>query len=141
MTNHELIEEALTYSVIGAFFEVYNELGFGFMEHLYVLALERELIARGHRVRREVKVDVWYKGKLLGRQRLDMVVDEKLIVEVKSTYELRKEEPRRVHSYLHATKLEVALLLHFGPEAKFYRLIAPNATKRSIRSAQSTESV
>ena len=85
MTTAHLIEEALTYSVIGAFFEVYNTLGFGFLEHLYVLALERELIVRGHRVRREVKVDVWYKGKILARQRLDMIVDDKLIVEVKST--------------------------------------------------------
>jgi len=140
MTSAHLIEEALTYSVIGAFFEVYNTLGFGFLEHLYVLALERELIARGHRVRREVKVNVWYKGKILGRQRLDMIVDDKLIVEVKSTYELRREEPRRVHSYLHATKLEVALLLHFGPEATFYRLISPNATKRSVGSVPSVES-
>jgi GxxExxY protein len=141
MTTAHLIEEALTYSVIGAFFEVYNTLGFGFLEHLYVLALEQELIARGHRVRREVKVDVWYKGRRLGHQRLDMIVDDKLIVEVKSTYELRKEEPRRIYSYIHATKLEVALLLHFGPEAKFYRLISPNTTKRSVASARSVESV
>ena len=105
MTQNELIEEALTYSVIGAFFEVYNTLGFGFMEHLYVLALERELTARGHMVRREVWVDVMYKGQRLGRQRLDMVVDDNRIVEVKSTYELRQEEARRVYSYLHATKL------------------------------------
>jgi GxxExxY protein len=61
-----------------------------------------------------------------------MIVDEKLIVEVKSTYDMRKEEPRRVHSYLHATKLEVALLLHFGPEATFYRMISPNVNKRSL---------
>ena len=127
MTADALLEEALTYSVIGAFFEVYNTLGFGFLEHIYVLALEKELIARGHRVRREVWVDVMYKGQRLGRQRLDMIVDDKLIVEVKSTYELRKEEARRVYSYLHATKLEVALLLHFGPEAKFYRMVAPNS--------------
>ena len=125
MTENGLLEESLTYSVIGAFFEVYNTLGFGFLEHLYVLALEQELIARGHKVRREVWVDVTYKGKLLGRQRLDMIVDDKLIVEVKSTYQLRKEEARRVYSYLHATKLVVALLLHFGPEAKFYRMVSP----------------
>ena len=56
MTENGLLEESLTYSVIGAFFEVYNTLGFGFLEHLYVLALEQELIARGHKVRREVWV-------------------------------------------------------------------------------------
>ena len=141
MTENSLIEEALTYSVIGAFFEVYNTLGFGFLEHLYILALEQELIARGHRVRREVWVEVTYKGKLLGRQRLDMIVDDKLIVELKSTYELRKEDIRRLYSYLHATKLEVALLLHFGPEAKFYRLVSPNSRVRSGESVRSAKSV
>jgi GxxExxY protein len=58
MTRIELLEENLTHSIIGAFFEVYNTLGFGFLEHIYVLALERELIARGHRVSRQVGVVV-----------------------------------------------------------------------------------
>ena len=70
-----------------------------------------------------------------------MIVDDKLVVEVKSTYDLRKEETRRVYSYLHATRLEVAHLLHFGPEAKFYRLASPNATKRSLESVGSAEPV
>ena len=60
--RHDLMEETLTRSVIGAFFEVYNNLGFGFLEHLYVMALERELMARGHRVARKVWVRVTYKG-------------------------------------------------------------------------------
>lgn len=127
MTQVELIEEALTYSVIGAFFEVYNQLGFGFLEQVYVNALEAELIARGHRVRREVMVRVYYKGKVIGRHRLDMIVDDKLVVEVKSTHHLNDADPRKVYAYLHSTKLEVGLLLHFGPEAKFYRLASPNA--------------
>jgi len=66
MPRVELIEERLTYSVIGAFFDVYNTLGFGFLEHLYVMALERELLARGHRVAREVGVSISYKGEELG---------------------------------------------------------------------------
>lgn len=119
----ELIEEALTHSVIGAFFEVYNTLGFGFLEHIYVMALQRELIARGHRVAREVGVSVMYKGEELGNQRLDMLVDAKLVVETKSTYELHKAAQRQVYNYLRATGLEVGLLLHFGPEPRFYRLI------------------
>lgn len=85
-----LIESKLTQSVIGAFFEVYNTLGFGFLEHLYVMALERELLARGHRVARQVGVRVTYKGELLGTQRLDLIVDDKLVVETKSTYELHR---------------------------------------------------
>jgi GxxExxY protein len=90
MARHELFEEALTRSVIGAFFDVYNTLRFGFLEHIYALALERELLARGHRVAREVGVCIMYKGDELGTQRLDMVVDEKLVVEIKATAELHK---------------------------------------------------
>jgi GxxExxY protein len=122
MTHGELFAERLTHSVIGAFYEVYRTLGYGFVEHLYVLALERELIARGHRVRREVAVPVFYKGVLLGTQRIDMVVDDVLVVETKSTQELARGARRQLFSYLSGTRLEVGLLLHFGPEPKVYRM-------------------
>ena len=78
-----LIEEELTRSVIGSFFEVYNTMGYGFLEPHYVMALERELRAKGHRVHREFQVLVRYKGEELGYLRLDMVVDDRLVVEVK----------------------------------------------------------
>jgi GxxExxY protein len=130
MARVRLVEEELTHSVIGAFFEVYRTLGFGFLEHLYVMALERELVARGHRVDREIGVHVMYKGEQLGSQRLDMIVDDKLIVETKSTYELHKAATRQVYNYLRATKLEVGLLLHFGPEPKFYRVICRHTHSR-----------
>ena len=97
MTRVPLVEEALTYSVIGAFYDVYNTLGFGFLEYLF-------------------------KGHDLGTQRLDMLVDEKLVVETKSTYELHRAATRQVYNYLRATKLEVGLLLHFGPEPRVYRI-------------------
>ena len=121
MKRHHLIHEPLTRSVIGAFYEVYNTLGFGFLEHIYILALERELRSRGHQVRRESGVCVMYKGEELAYQRLDMIVDDVLIVEVKSTVELHKGAKRQVYNYLRAANLEVGLLLHFGPEPKFYR--------------------
>jgi GxxExxY protein len=123
MARGELFEERLTHSVIGTFFEVYNTLGFGFLEHIYVMALERELIEREHRVAREVAVRVSYKGHELGAQRLDMIVDDKLVVETKSTHELHKAARRQVYNYLRSTNLEIGLLLHFGPEAHFYRMI------------------
>ena len=126
MRRVALIEEALTHSVIGAFFEVYNTLGFGFLEHVYTMALERELLARGHRVAREVGVYVMYKGEELATQRLDMIVDDKLVVESKSTYVLHKAAARQVYNYLRATRLELGLLLHFGPEPSFYRLMCAN---------------
>jgi GxxExxY protein len=118
-----LIDEPLTRSVIGAFYEVYNVLGFGLLEQLYAAALERELRARGHRVAREVAVRVVYKGEVIGTQRLDMLVDGRLVVETKSTRVLHPIGARQLRNYLHATRLEVGLLLHFGPEPRFYRVV------------------
>jgi len=118
--------------VIGAFFEVYNNLGFGFLEHLYVLALERELLSRGHRVAREMWVRVSYKGEELGIQRLDMIVDEKLVVETKATLKLPDSAGRQLYNYLRATNLEVGLLLHFGPKATFYRQLCINTRANQL---------
>jgi GxxExxY protein len=126
MALHELIEERLTGSVIGAFFDVYNKLGYGFLEHVYVMALERELRERKHHVAREVAVPVFYGGHPIAEQRLDMIVDGKVVVEIKSTQELHKGAHRQVYNYLRATNLEVGLLLHFGPDARFYRMIHRN---------------
>jgi GxxExxY protein len=137
MTTQPLIEKELTRSAIGAFFEVYNTLGFGFLEHVYVRALEIELRSRGHRVAREVGVLIMYKGEELAYQRLELVVDDRLIIETKSTYDLRKGARRQLYNYLHATHLEVGLLFHFGPEAKFYRTICRNTLKQSVRSEES----
>jgi GxxExxY protein len=136
MARGELIEERLTHSVIGAFFEVYNTLGYGFLEHLYVLALERELQARGHRVAREVGIPVSYKGQELGLQRLDMIVDNTLAIETKSTAELHESATRQLYNYLKATALEVGLLLHFGPKPHFHRIVCqkgvPAVSKKAV---------
>jgi GxxExxY protein len=123
----QLREEALTQAIIGVFYEVYNTLGFGFVEHVYVLATEHELRWRGLRVNREVSVRIAYKGVEICRQRLAMIVNDKVVVEIKSTPQLPKFAARQVHNYLKATHLEVGLLLHFGPEPAFYRLFSSNA--------------
>jgi GxxExxY protein len=113
MVRASLLLEELIYSIIGAFFEAYNTLGYGFLEHLYLKALEYELLARGHKVGREVWVTVMYKGRELGKQRLDMVVDDCIVIEVKSTHELPKNATRQLYNYLRATDLKSGLLLHF----------------------------
>lgn len=133
MARTKLIHDRLTYSVIGAFFEVYYTLGFGFLEHVYVASLTRELHNRGHDVGREVSVPVLYKGEEVARQRLDMIVDEKLVVEIKSTLALHEGAVRQVANYLRATSLELGLLLHFGPQPRFYRVICSNPDVRSTK--------
>ena len=124
-----LAEERLTHVIIGAFFRVYNQLGFGFLEHVYAAALERELLRRGLRVAREYWARIYYDGVELCQQRLDFVVEERVVIEIKSIVDLHRGAPRQLLSYLRATNLEVGMLLHFGPEAKFSRLDAPNSTK------------
>ena len=112
--------------MIGAFFDVYNNLRFGHLEYVYVLALERELRKRDHKIGREVSVNVYYDGEILCTERLDMIVDDVIVVEAKSTPRLHPSAHRQLHGYLRATKLEVGLLLHFGLEPKFYRAIFHN---------------
>jgi GxxExxY protein len=133
MPRINLIHDRLTHSVIGAFFDVYNTLGFGFLEHVYVASLTRELRNRGHEIGREVSVPVFYKGEEVARQRLDMIVDRKLVVETKSTQSLHEGAVRQVSNYLRATSLELGLLLHFGPRPKFYRVICTNPEMPSTK--------
>ena len=79
---------------------------------------------------------VYYKGQELTFQRLDMVVDDVLVLEVKATQELHEGSLRQLHNYLRATSLEVGLLLHFGPTPKFYRVVATQTQKNDGRSAK-----
>ena len=128
-----LAGENITNAIIAAFFEVYNRLGFGFLESVYAEALTRELRRRGHRVEREVLVKVWYKGQLIARQRVDMLVDDVVIVEIKAGLVLPQTGSRQLFNYLRGTDKEIGLLLHFGPEPKFYREYCPNARKEHGR--------
>jgi GxxExxY protein len=126
----KLVEDALSGDIIGAFFEVYRELGFGFLEHVHSTGMQRELSMRGHAVMREFSVRVYYKGEDLCTQRIDMLVDEKIIVEVKSTPALPPTAQRQLRNYLRSTNIEVGLLLHFGPDPKFYREFMSNDSKQ-----------
>jgi len=124
--TRDLLSPELTEAVIGSFYDVHRQLGFGFREYIYDLALERDLVAKGHRVEREVSVMVFFRGEPLARQTLDMIIDQKLVIEIKSTEFLRPNATSQLFSYLHATNLELGLLLHFGREPKFYRVLYEN---------------
>jgi GxxExxY protein len=123
MRSVELLERETSHHVIGAFFEVYSTLGFGFLEHVYREALERELVTRARTVQKEVIVPVWYKGEVLTTQRVDLIVDESVLVEIKSTEVMPTAARRQLLNYLRATSFQVGLLLHFGPSPRFYRLV------------------
>ena len=137
MADTDLILADLTHSVIGGFYAVYNELGFGFLEPIYMRSLELELRDRGHQVSREVLVPVRYKTYRVGWQRLDMLVDERLVIEAKSTYKLHEAAQRQLFNYLRGTHLEVGLLLHLGPKPRFHRLLSENSAAVSVSSGSS----
>ena len=119
MTQGKLIEEELTQEVIGCFYEVYDEVGYGFLEYVHSKALEKEMRIRRLTPVREYEAIVDYKDEPLCSCRLDLVVNQKLIVEVKSTEVLPPISMRQLCNYLRSTEFEVGLLLHFGPEPKF----------------------
>lgn len=121
MSPDTLLHADTTGAIIASFRQVYNTLGPGLLEKLYVRALQHELQKRGHHVGREVRFHVYYDGHDLGEQRLDMVVDRCVAVEAKSTAVVPIETPRRLYYYLRITGLEVGLLLHFGLERPAFR--------------------
>ena len=125
MSESALTHHEVTRDIVAAFYDVYNKLGYGFLESLYATALERKLTAAGRSVAREFAVRVFFEGDELGFHRLDLVVDRTVVVEVKATSILHPSARRQLHNYLRATNLEVGLLLHFGPQPKFLRLYVP----------------
>ncbi|HEY9229166.1 MAG TPA: GxxExxY protein [Gemmatimonadaceae bacterium] len=132
MANHErpLLHAATTQGILDAFREVHRTFGFGYREFIYSLAMERELIARGHRVRREVPIMIYFRGEPLATQKVDMLVDEVVIVENKATEQLHPSANPILFSYLCSSDLEVGMLLHFGHEAAFQRILCENRFKR-----------
>jgi GxxExxY protein len=134
-----LLEEKLTGSIIGAFYEVYDDVGFGFMESNYQRAMRIELELRGHHVVREHPVHTFYKGVQTGFYRVDLLVDDRVIVEVKSTKFLHESADRQLMHYLKGTRFKVGLLLHFGPRPKFYRRINDWAQDERIDKGHSAE--
>jgi len=132
-SDKSLLHGEITSSINASFFEVHHELGFGFREYLYTRALERLLVAKGHKVEREVPVMVYFRGEPLAYERMDMVVDGKVIVESKAREPLDPDAHAQLFAALAATDLEVGLVLHFGKKARFYRVFFENRFKKRNR--------
>ena len=120
-----LPEWETTRAIIDCFYKVYNGLGYGFLESVYRRALEQELLRAGLTVAREVAVEVFYQRQSVGMFRLDLLVEHRVAVELKATPVLGHTDRRQLLNYLRATSLDVGLLLHFGPQPKFHRIVSP----------------
>ena len=119
-----LVYEEITEDIIGSAFEVYNVLGYGFLEKVYQKALQVELINRGHSAELEHPINVTFKGAIVGEYEADLLVDDKVIVELKIAKDYnRKDEPQLLNE-LKATGIKVGMLINFGKKkVEFKRFI------------------
>ena len=129
-TEIDLKHSSLTEKIIGAFYDVYNELGYGFLESVYEEALSIALQEAGLRVQRQVPIAVWFHGHDVGDFRADLLVEGTVLLELKASRTLDKAREAQLLHYLRATEIEVGLLLNFGEKPDFRRLLFDNERKK-----------
>lgn len=125
----ELLHEELTKTIIKTFYEVYNELGYGFLEKVYQNSLYLELKNKGLKVEAQKRIAVFYKGTEVGEYYADLIVEDRIILELKAADYIVKDFENQILNYLRATDCEVGLLLNFGKKPEFKRKIFENDRK------------
>ena len=124
-----LLHQELTDEIIHWYYQVYNGLGYGFLEKVYKNALYLELVDAGLYCETEKPINVYYKGNLVGLYYADIVVEDKVILELKATEHICKEHECQLTNYLRATEYEVGLLLNFGKIPELKRVLFTNDRK------------
>ena len=122
----------ITQDIIASFYEVYNKLGYGFQEKVYVNALIIVLRKKGRSVEKEVAIPVYIEHEIVGEYFADLIVDSCVIIECKAVKALLDEHEAQLLNYLKATPIEVGMLLNFGPEAKYMRKAYDNSRKGDL---------
>jgi len=123
----------LTGNIINAFYQVYNTLGYGFLEKVYENALAHELRKRGFKVTQQTPLTVFYDGVVVGEYFADLFVDDSVILELKAADAIAKKHESQLINYLKASNIDVGLVLNFGPKPDISRkvyVIARQAQKR-----------
>jgi GxxExxY protein len=119
----------ITKKILDGFYQVYNKLGYGFLEKVYENALRIELVKQGLGVIQQKPIQVWYENEIVGEYFADLVVNDLIIVELKATAALSNEHEAQLLNYLKATLFEVGLLLNFGPKPQQVRKSFENNRK------------
>ena len=120
----------ITDKILRAFYNVYNTLGLGFLEKVYENALAIEMRSMGLRVAQQQQLKVYYHGQEVGDYRADLVVEGLVLIELKVADAVREIFMAQLMNYLKATEIEVGMVLNFGPEPKFKRVVGTNDRKR-----------
>jgi GxxExxY protein len=126
-----LKHEQLTGKIIEVFYEVYNELGHGFLESVYENAMRLALTEAGLFVPPKQPLQVWFRGVVVGVFEPDITVDSSVILEIKAARAIDSAHEAQLLNYLRATDVEVGLLLNFGPKPEFKRMVFDNERKRA----------
>lgn len=124
-----MLHQDLSDRIIKSFYEVYNTLGYGFLERVYENALYSELCSSGLNCARQKKIEVFYKNNLVGEYYADIIVEDKIILELKAAEAICEEHEFQLINYLKATEIEVGLLLNFGKKPEIKRKIFTNDRK------------
>jgi GxxExxY protein len=120
----------LTDKIIGVFYEVYNELGHGFLESVYEKAMVIALKEKGILVEQQVEIPVWFHGQRAGLFYADLLVENLVILELKAIRNLDSSHEAQLLNYLRATEIEIGLLLNFGAKPEIRRRIYDNPRKQ-----------
>ena len=131
----------LTKRIIRAFYNVYNNLGYGFLEKVYENALAIELRNAQLQTMQQHPIQVSYKGQLVGEYYADLLVHDLILIELKSVREVTEIHEAQLLNYLKATPYEVGLLFNFGPKPNVMRRVYDNELKINLRSQQATPSI
>ena len=129
-SEEDLIQHDLTEKVIGVFYDVYNELGHGFLESVYHKAMVIALRGAGFLIASEVPIPVFFRGQRVGDFSADILVNDAVLLELKAVKEFDTAHEAQLLNYLRATPIEVGLLLNFGPKPAFRRRLFTNDRKR-----------
>lgn len=132
MANN-LLHKAITDSILKVCYEVYNGLGYGFLEKVYQNAMYFQLISLGYKVEVQKQINVYFKGQRVGEYYSDLIVEDVVIVELKTTELIMNIHVAQIINYLKATPIEVGMLLNFGEEPEFKRIIYTNDRKINLR--------
>ncbi len=124
-----MLHKEITDKILKAFFNVYNQLGYGFLEKVYERSMVIELNDLGLKCEAQKKIDVFYKNINVGDYYADLIVNEKVIVELKAAEGIINEHKAQLLNYLKGTNIEVGLLLNFGSKPQFKRMIFENKFK------------
>ena len=120
---HDLRDKELTENIIKIFYKVYNKLGYGFLEKVYENAMMIEFKKESIPAVSQSVIKVFYENQNIGEYFADILVDDKVIVEIKAARSLGPENEAQLLNYLKATDIEVGLLLNFGPKPEIKRKV------------------